>query len=528
MHRLLLLICFAAALLADASVRAETPRARNVILLIGDGMGPQQLGLLSMYAHLAEESEVPDRLPAIERVIEGGTLALVRTDTGGLVADSASAATQLATGKRAGSEMIGIDAQGNPAETVAERAKRLGKSAGLVTDTRVTHATPAAFAAHQRHRTMENEIAVDMFENRVDVLMGGGLRNWVPADASNEGPTQDSVRQLTGWTGKISSKREDNRNLLLEARRAGYNLVFDRQAMAEARAPLLGLFAVSEMQDAMSERTQLTSHGRTQPTLAEMTAAAIDVLSADPDGFFLMVEGGQIDWAGHNNDAGTLLHELLRFDRAVRVAYEWAKGRDDTMVVVTADHETGGFGFSYNGTEIPEPQPLPGEAFAGELHTPLFNFGSRESLALIYNQKQSFFQVFMAFDALDEAEQTPATLARLASAALPIEITEDEAERVLQRVENRQYVEGHPYLGTETLPEVRGGIPEFFVYGENLRMNSLGHILGPRQSVTWSTGTHTATPVPLAACGPADAVAKFHGLMHATEVGQALMEVVGE
>lgn len=516
-------------MLASGPVSAESTKARNVILFIGDGMGPQQLGLLSMYAHLAEECEVPDRLPAIERVIQGGTLALVRTDTSGLVADSAAAATQLATGKPAGSEMIGIDAEGNAAETVVERAKRLGKSAGLVTDTRITHATPAAFAAHQRHRTMENEIAVDILENRVDVLMGGGLRNWVPADAASEGPTQDSVRQLTGWTGRITSKRQDNRNLLLEARQAGYSLVFDRESMAAGTpGPLLGLFAVSEMQDAMTERAQRDSHGRTQPTLAEMTAAAIDALSVDPDGFFLLIEGGQIDWAGHNNDAGTLLHELLRFDRAVRVAYEWAKNRDDTLVVVTADHETGGFGFSYSGTGIPNPKPLPGKAFAGELHRPLFNFGSRESLALIYDQKQSFFQVFMAFDALDEAEQTPSSLAKLANAALPVDITEAEAERILRRTENRQYVEGHRYLGTETVPDIYGGIPEFFVYGENLRMNNLGHILGPRQSITWSTGSHTSTPVPLAACGPAEAQAKFHGLMHATEVGQALMEIVSE
>ena len=475
--------CFLALLVAfGPSVRAsaEEQPVRNVVLMIGDGMGPQQVGLLSLYAHLCEPSDFPDGVPAIELLAREGNLCLVRTNTGGLVADSASSGTQLATGKLAGSEMIGLDVNGNRVENLVERAKRVGKSAGLVSDTRITHATPAAFAAHQRHRAMENEIAVDELNARVDVLMSGGLQHWVPSAAKSDGATLDQLRLMTRWQVPITSKRADNRNLLLEARQAGYTLVFNHSDLKGKSMPLLGLFATSQMKDAMEELATLDSPDRTEPTLAEMTEAALDMLSKNPKGFFLMVEGGQIDWAGHNNDVGTLLKELLRFDRAVRVVRDWARERGDTLVVVTADHETGGFGFSYSGVDLPSPKALTGDAFAGAEFLPSFNFGSLEEIAKIAQQPESYFQLFTRFDALDPSEKTPEKLAEMATEATGYTITPEEAAQILKRAPNKMYVEDHPYLGVKTLPEVRD-LSEFYVYGENLRMNILGHLLAPRQ-----------------------------------------------
>jgi len=268
------------------------PQIRNVILLIGDGMGPQHLGLLMSYANLAPDSQVPERMAALEQMARQGAVAIVRTEPyGALVADSASAATQLATGHRARSEMIGINYLGDRVPTVVEIAKQQGKATGIVSDTRITHATPAAFAAHQRHRTMENEIAVDLLENGVDVLLSGGLRNWLPKAVNKQGSAaQMAAVQMTMGQFEVSSRRQDNRNLLVEAR-GDYQLVFDRFALAKLnQGRVLGLFADSEMMDAIAERRATALGERGQPTLAEMADKSLELLSQDPEGFFLMVE----------------------------------------------------------------------------------------------------------------------------------------------------------------------------------------------------------------------------------------------
>ncbi|TWU28261.1 alkaline phosphatase [Bythopirellula polymerisocia] len=522
------------AILDSSLTQAESipqPKIRNVILMIGDGMGPQQLGLLFAYARHAGSSQVPEKetaekVSAIEQLATQGNVGIVRTNPhGALVVDSAAAATQLATGASAGSEMIGVDYKGNRAETVLEVARDSGKSTGLVSDTRMTHATPAAFAAHQRHRSMENEIAVDMLENKVDVLMSGGLRHWVPqAVNKKDSAAYMALVQMIGGAFDPYSKREDNRNLLLEAR-GDYQLVFDRSALEKVtEARVLGLFANSEMLDAIGERKTLATGVRTEPTLVEMTKKSLEILNKNPQGFFLMVEGGQIDWAGHNNDAGDMLWELLQFDDAVRNVFEWASKRDDTLVLVTADHETGSFGFSYSGYEIPEPQTLGGNVFGEELFAPNFSYGPPHVLNALAAQQKSYFEIFTEFDSLPTEERTAEKLLAIVNEAVqPLSITLADATELLNRMANQYYQKGHPYLGTPTLPQ----IPDqeaFFVYGENLRMNRLGHILGKQQAVVWGTGTHTSTPVMIAGFGPESE--RFTGILHATDVGKRMIEII--
>jgi alkaline phosphatase len=500
---------------------------RNVIIMIGDGMGPQQLGLLTYYAKLAANSTVPDRTAAIERVLNEGVVSIVRNEPhGALVVDSAAAATQLATGHYSGSEMIGADYQGNRVENIVEVAKRVGKSAGLVTDTRITHATPAGFAAHQANRESENEIALDMLTNQVDVLLGGGLRNWVP-EAIND---RDSIAyaalmQMTGAAYPATSRRRDNRNLLLEAR-GDYQLAFDRQTLARInQGRVLGLFADSELADALEDRATLNDPTRTEPTHIEMTAKALELLNQNPAGFFLMIEGGQIDWAGHNNDAGVLLHELLQFDEAVRTVYEWAKGRDDTLLLVTADHETGSFGFSYAGRPLPPAKRLSGELFAEVPFEPNFNYAPPELLDQIFAQSKSYFSMFTEFDALPPEERTAERLVEIVNEASAFKITLDQAVNVLTRARNRNYVEGHPYMNTRTVPRIRD-FEAFYVYGENLRMNLLGRALADQQHITWGAGTHSSTPVVMGALGPPAVMRRFSGMLHATDVGKRMIAAI--
>lgn len=500
---------------------------RNVIMMIGDGMGPQEVGLLTLYAKLAPHSIVPDRTTAIEHVLNEGEISIVRPQPYGvLVADSAAAATQLSTGHYARSEMIGADFNGEKVENIVEVAHRVGKSAGLVTDTRITHATPAGFVGHQANRESENEIAIDELENHVEVLMGGGLRNWVPEAINKPDSTAyAALMQLTGGVYPATSRRRDNRDLLLEARQ-DYHLVFDRKALARVSSGrVLGIFADSEMVDALQERATLDDPQRHEPTHVEMVSKALELLDKNPKGFFLMIEGGQIDWAGHNNDAGVMLHECLQFDDAVRTVYQWAKNRDDTLLLVTADHETGSFGFSYAGRPLAGPIQLPGNLFKDVPFQPNFNYGQPELLDKVFSQKKSYFSIFREFDALPAKEQTAERLVQIVNDASQFKITLDDAVDVLTRARNKNYVAGHPYMSGQTVPRIRDFEP-FYVYGENLRMNLLGRVLAEQQHITWGAGTHSSTPVIMGALGPPAAARRFRGMIHATEVGQRMIELI--
>jgi alkaline phosphatase len=280
------------------------------------------------------------------------------------------------------------------------------------------------------------------------------------------------------------------------------------------------------MVDAIAERNAMGQEDRTQPTLVEMTDKALEVLSQNPKGFFLMVEGGQIDWCGHNNDAGSLLHELLQLDDAVRLVYEWAKDRDDTVVLVTGDHETGSFGFSYSGASLPEPRTLGGDLFQEAAFQPEFNFAAAEVLDRLHDQPHSFHHIFVQFDALSEEEKTAEKLREIVNQSVaPFSITLADAKEILTRTPNRQYVAGHPYLGTKTVPKMPDQ-EAFYVYGENLRMNRLGHLLSVQQNVIWGSGTHTSTPVALITIGPPWATQRFTGLLHLTDIGKGMIALV--
>lgn len=286
--------------------------ARNIILLIGDGMGPAHRTAARYLAVGAADSLAMDQLP-----VSG----YARTySANSLITDSAAAATALASGVKTYNGAIGVAVDGTPVETILERAQSLGKSTGLVTTTQVAHATPAAFAAHVASRSMMTEIARQTLNHGVDVILGGGEDEWLPN-------TETGCYSQAG-------ERTDGVNLTADAVAAGYTYVctpahFDAVDPA-ATSRLLGLFADEGMVRPYT------------PTLADMTSKAIDVLSQDADGFFLIVEGGQIDWASHDHDAANALGDTIAFDNAVAAARQYADGDSNTLVIVTADHETGG------------------------------------------------------------------------------------------------------------------------------------------------------------------------------------------
>ncbi len=300
-------------------------KSKNLIVLIGDGMGPAQISAARYYQQYEKGIQklnldpyyVGQATTYADRGEDGGTI------VSGIVTDSASAGTAFATGHKTYNAGISVSNEdvSKPFASIIEAAEISGKSTGLVTTARITHATPAVYASHVRNRDNESAIASQYLNSGVDVLFGGGKSFFV--------------------TKEEKGKRTD-RSLLPAFEAKGYKIVENAQnlkTLTAKDAKVLGLFGSSHVAY-VPDRTAET------PSLAEMTSKALEILSADQDGFAIMIEGGRIDHAGHANDLPTLVQEALDFDAAFKVAIDFAKKNGNTSVVVTADHETGGLSLS--------------------------------------------------------------------------------------------------------------------------------------------------------------------------------------
>jgi alkaline phosphatase len=316
----------------NGSKEAGGPQtARSVILLIGDGMGNAQRTAGRLYSVGRDGQLAMDSLPVA---------GLARTwATDNVVPDSAAAGTALATGVKTRRESIGVDAAGGSATTILEMAKQAGKSTGLVTNVQLADATPASFAAHNIERRDYLAIALDMFSHNVDVLLGGGEDYFLPKGTAGCFPDDGD--------------RTDGRNLIDEAMASGYKHVCSAADLSavdpSATDKLLGTFADYEMARPFT------------PSLADMTDKALAILDKNSSGFFLMVEGGQIDLAAHANNAVGMLGDVAGFDAAVKVALQYQTQHPETLVIVTADHATGGLAIKDTAMDGPCPDPDPND-----------------------------------------------------------------------------------------------------------------------------------------------------------------------
>ena len=279
----------------------------QVILFIGDGVGVSHWTAAKLAA---------------------GTLAVSKFKTVGLVdtrasdsdiTDSAAGATAYACGVRTFNGAIGVGPDSVAVPTILEVARDRGWATGLVATSSVTHATPAAFGAHVPLRAMEFEIARQLVAGRVDVLLGGGHR-WF--DRAVRPDRVDLLGKLRGTHRLIGTAAELKAVDVTKVRR------------------LAGFFGDNQMPAAA---------GRS-PTLPDMTRAAIEILSRDPEGFFLMVEGSQPDWRAHANDSlAAVVAEVVDFDRAIGVGLEYQRRHPGVVIVVVSDHETGGLAIQQTG-----------------------------------------------------------------------------------------------------------------------------------------------------------------------------------
>ncbi len=289
----------------DFTVVNSPEHAKNIILFIGDGMGFEQISL----GRILKEND-PLSMDTMKNI--GCVSTHYDNDNKLLVTDSAASATAIACGVKTKKYAVGVDKDGNAVRSIMSYAKDAGKSTGLITTTRITDATTAAFAAHNTSRSNEEQTAVDLLHAVPDILMGGGKKNFLP------------------------DRRKDGTDLIAQSQTQGYSLLYNREEMLNTNATmLLGLFASDKMPYTVDNDTQA-------PSIKDMTIKALDVLSKNPEGFFVMIEGGRIDHSCHANDAVTTAYEVMAFDEAVGAALEFAQKNTDTLVIVTADHETGG------------------------------------------------------------------------------------------------------------------------------------------------------------------------------------------
>ncbi|HDQ44420.1 MAG TPA: alkaline phosphatase [bacterium] len=275
-------------------VQAEYPR--NLILLIGDGMG---------VSHITAALTANKGRLNLEHLRHVG---LTRTQSlNRYVTDSGSAATAIASGVKTFDRAVGVGPDSQAVMTILQMAHARGLATGLVATSTITHATPAAFIAHQISRDDQEAIAADFLDTRIDVFIGGGR--------------------------KYFTERGDGRNLVRELEERGYTVLESLDAADSVLSGPLAVFTSEDGNPRVPERGDL---------LPRATATALRLLSCNPNGFFLMVEGSYIDGGGHDNDTGRIVDEMLDFDRAVGEALAFAEKDGNTLIVAASDHETGG------------------------------------------------------------------------------------------------------------------------------------------------------------------------------------------
>ncbi|MBP2002395.1 alkaline phosphatase [Paenibacillus shirakamiensis] len=421
---------------AQGDNKKNNNEIRNVIFLIGDGMG---VSYTTAYRYLKDNPATPlMERTEFDKYLVGNQMTYPN-DEHENVTDSASAATAMSAGVKTYNAAIAVDNNKKEVETVLEEAKKQGKSTGLVATSEITHATPAAFGAHDISRKNMDGIADDYYnekingKHKIDVLLGGGLTNFVRKD----------------------------KNLVDLFKKDGYSYVTNRdELLKDKNKQVLGLFATGGFDKAIDRAP-------TAPSLEEMTNTAISRLNTNKKGFFLMVEGSQIDWAGHDNDIVGAMSEMQDFEKAFKNAIDFAKKDGHTLVVATADHSTGGLSVASNGKYL--------------------------------------------FDAssIKAAKRTPDYMAAQIFGGADVETT------------LKQYI--NLTLTPEEIQAVKDAAAKKEKDATSID-NAIEAIFNVRTNVGWTTGGHTGEDVPVYAFGPGKD--QFAGLIDNTDNAKVIFRIL--
>lgn len=309
---------------SDVAYANERGKVKNVIMLIADGMSTEAITLAR---HTKGDSL------AIDEISVGS---VITSWANGPITDSAPGGTVYAAGEKTNNKYIGTSVNDTPMASILEGAESVGKATGIVATSEITHATPGDFTAHTNNRKYYNQILQQQINQDMEVVLGGGFN------------------KASGFSSEVSSDEfesyyEEQVNNIKEE---GFDFITTKDQLTSYDGDKLwGSFADADLKYDFDRQSD---NDNVQPSLAEMTNKAIEVLNKDEDGFFLMVEGSKVDWAAHANNTVGIVSDILAFDEAVKAAIEFAKTDGNTVVVVTTDHGNSGItiGSSYYNENI--------------------------------------------------------------------------------------------------------------------------------------------------------------------------------
>ena len=417
-------------------------KPKYIFYFIGDGMGPSHVLATELY--LGELQGVigrPQKL-VFTQFPESAFVTTFSASNG--VTDSAASGTALSTGSKTSNGRIGKDAEGNDVYSVARTAKNCGMAVGVATTVCINHATPSAFYAHNVDRNNYNEIAQWMLEADYDFYAGG--------DAKCTAEQRSNLYGRAEKQGYIIARGYDDYKS--KAKKAEKMMLYQKNVAEEVP------YAIDRDADDL--------------TLAQITKAGIDFLSkkGKKDGFFMMVEGGKIDYASHRDDAATMIHEVLDFNAAIAEAYEfYKKHKDETLIIVTADHETGGIVLGYTGEY-------------------------KLNLKVLESQKVSVDNLVAMLESLNETTWG--------------EVTRMVKENVGVKPRDKHNAEESVKMTNELATRIAYDA----IYD-----------LDRKALISWASGNHSGTFVPLFAIG--EGADEFNGVIDNTDIPLTIMELLG-
>jgi alkaline phosphatase len=437
---------------AVTTERGQSPK--NIIILFADGTAPTQWD----FGRYSSSVLRGQPFATTDVVFREGVLGLLTTSPLGVyVTDSAAAASAMSTGFKVTNGAVSMTPEGTPRRTLMQAARRAGKRIGLVTTATVFDATPAAFSVNAKSRR-DSQALVDLYVAlEPDVLLGGGAEYFLPK-------------------GTAGGKRSDGKDIIGIFRAKGYQVARDAAQLGAATgAKLIGLFADDDMD------FEIDRDSAKEPSTAQMAAAALKALSQQsPNGFVLLVENENTDTAGHTNDAAALMRALWAFDDAVKVALEFQRSHPDTLLIVTGDHETGGFAPT---SALKDLSSLSG--------TNRFT-ADDEHLRMLGRISMSLTRVHEQIGKKPSGE----ALDRLVAKHFPgFHLDGDLRELILNGKTNAHNL--------SYLPQ-----------------NMLGQMVARQTGFYWSTSGHTSEPVAVGAIGPGAGL--FRGMQDNTDFGKHL------
>lgn len=479
----LLLIALALVLALSSVAMAEDAAPKYVFMFIGDGMGNPQVAATQYYLGSIQNPDSPYPVPAALSFTQFEALGMVTTyDASSFCPDSASTATSMASGEKTLSGVINYDVElKNSFKLITEYAKEAGKKVGVITSVSLDHATPAAYYAKVPSRKQYYDIAVQGLTGTALDYLAGGSYLQMTGDGTQENLLEIAAKN--GWT--VANTNEDIRAINGETGRV---LAIDPNT-----------------QDSSSlyyeiDRVRREEEGQDILALSEYVTAGINALDNE-NGFFLMCEGGKVDWSGHANDAATSIHETIAFSDAVQVAVDFAgEHPEETLIIVTADHETGGMTIGFATTEY--------DTHFGYLTNQKISFTDFDAVIKTMRENKATFEQAMA-----EVEKY---YGLTMTEGKELSLTEADVQALRDAFELSMIEKGDRVTGDK----------EALLYGtyEPFSM-AVSHIMNNKAGLSYTSYAHTGLQIPVYAHGVG--AESFAGLYDNTDIFNRTMDVMG-